>query len=70
VRHRRGKSSQIGRRIFPFAALLAGAIVGTTFVVANDIVLPHLLTSLVVGVVGLIAKLLRTSADRWANFSS
>ena len=65
-----GKGSQIGRRIMPFAAILAGAFVGTLFVVAGDVALPLLAASVVGASVALTAALLRRSTGRWVKFSN
>jgi hypothetical protein len=64
-----GKGSKIGRRIMPFAAVLAGAFVGTLFVVAGNVVLPLLTASLVSAAVTLTAGYLRRSTGRWVKFS-
>ena len=63
-----GKGSRIGRRILPFAAILAGAFVGTLFVVAGHFSLSLLTASLVVGSVAATAGLLRKSQAHWASF--
>lgn len=65
-----GKGSRIGRRIMPFAAILAGAFVGTLFVVAGNVVLPLLTASLVSAAVTLTAGYLRRSTGRWVKFSN
>jgi uncharacterized membrane protein YoaK (UPF0700 family) len=64
-----GKASHIGRRIIPFAFILAGAVVGTLFVVAGDNVPPLLLASGVMGAVAISGWLLRKSTDRWTTFA-
>jgi uncharacterized membrane protein YoaK (UPF0700 family) len=65
-----GKASQIGRRILPFTAILAGAVVGTLFVVAGHIVPPLLIASMATGAVAFTAWLLRNSSRRWVSFST
>jgi uncharacterized membrane protein YoaK (UPF0700 family) len=64
-----GKGSHIGRRMVPFASILAGAVVGTLFVVAGDNVPPLILASGITGAVGIAAWLSRRSTDRWVTFS-
>ena len=64
-----GKGSHIGRRIMPFASILAGAIVCTLFVVAGHIVPPLLIASLVAGTVAVVAWLSRSRTGRWTRFS-
>ena len=64
-----GKGSHIGRRILLFAAILAGAIAGTLFVVAGHIVPPLLIAALVTATVAVSAWLLRSSTGRWTSFS-
>jgi uncharacterized membrane protein YoaK (UPF0700 family) len=64
-----GKGSHIGRRVVPLGVILAGAFVGTALVVADHIVLPLLIASLVACVVAVTAGLLRRSNDRWTSFT-
>jgi uncharacterized membrane protein YoaK (UPF0700 family) len=64
-----GKGSQAGRRIVPFAAILAGAVVGTLFVVAGHIVPPLMIASVVIGAVAVTTWLLRKSTGRWTSYS-
>jgi uncharacterized membrane protein YoaK (UPF0700 family) len=64
-----GKGSHVGRRIMPFAFILAGAVVGTLFVVAGHRVPPLLIASGVTGAVALIGWLLRRSTGRWVTFA-
>jgi uncharacterized membrane protein YoaK (UPF0700 family) len=65
----RGEGSHLGRRILPFAAILAGAVLGTLFVLAGQVVPPVLIASVVTGAVSLTAWLLRGSTGRWVEFS-
>jgi uncharacterized membrane protein YoaK (UPF0700 family) len=64
-----GKGSQIGRRVVPLGAMVAGACAGTALVMAHRIVFPPLIASLVAGAIAVTAGLLRRSNDRWASFT-
>ena len=64
-----GKGSHIGRRILLFAAILAGAIAGTLFVVAGHIVPPLLIAAFVTAPVAVTAWLSWSSTGRWTSFS-
>jgi uncharacterized membrane protein YoaK (UPF0700 family) len=64
-----GEGSRIGRRVLPFIALLAGAVVSTLFVVDGHTAVIVLLAALVVGMVAVITGFLRRSNAHWTSFT-
>ncbi len=62
-----GPGSKSGRRLLSAAAMLAGAVVGATFVVHSRIYYPLLIAAVIVGVVSATSRLLATPDARWVN---
>ncbi|HLN05711.1 MAG TPA: YoaK family protein [Acidimicrobiales bacterium] len=65
-----GEGSRAGRRLIAVAAMLAGAVVGATFVIHAHIVYPLLIALIVTAIVVATAGVVRTSDSTWVRAES